>query len=359
MNNDICFVAPSLGGGGAERNILNISNQLSKLGYKVHIVVLEQSGTYTKELDPNIVVTVSPSKRARNLPTFLVKYIKQHAIKVVFSSTGYVNFACALASYFCGNTRFVCRESNTLSSVISHYSKYKKTILLMLYKVLYKKFHAVVAQSVEMKEDLCKTINFSDKKTHVINNVLDIEGIDNKKVETFHDFFIDHKAVKLVAFGRLEHQKGYFRMLQAMSLLPEKYVLSIYGTGSLKEQLEEKIVSLGLTDRVFLCGTVDNPYKIMMNKDLLLLTSFYEGYPNVVLEAAYCGLPVVAMSAPGVDQAIDREIGMVSSQSTSDFSEAVKTAYELDYNKNSMASYIRSNFSVSNVVKKYEELFYG
>ncbi|TYC75964.1 glycosyltransferase family 4 protein [Stappia sp. BW2] len=106
---------------------------------------------------------------------------------------------------------------------------------------------------------------------------------------------------RLVAVGRLDHQKGFDLLIDAMALVREKQPearLTIYGEGAARASLEAQRDRLGLQDVVSLPGKSTKPGEWIRNSDILVLSSRFEGFPNVVAEAVVSGLPVVAFDCP-------------------------------------------------------------
>ncbi len=105
----------------------------------------------------------------------------------------------------------------------------------------------------------------------------------------------------LVAMGRLTHQKGFDNLLQAFQLIaphhPDWHLL-ILGEGELQAELEQMRRLLGLVQQVSFLGLVQNPFDILKQAQLFVLSSRFEGFGNVMVEALACGLPVVATDCP-------------------------------------------------------------
>lgn len=105
----------------------------------------------------------------------------------------------------------------------------------------------------------------------------------------------------IVAMGRLSFQKGFDILLKAFAKLKDKHFqwkLFILGEGSLRSELEIMSQSLKIDDRVTFLGNVKNPYAHLKQANLFVLSSRYEGFPNVLCEAMACGLPVVSTNCP-------------------------------------------------------------
>ena len=105
---------------------------------------------------------------------------------------------------------------------------------------------------------------------------------------------------RFVAVGRLEHQKGFDRLIRAFAALPPDLAaeLTIFGTGPLGDSLQQQIRSIGATGRIRMAGQAASPSAWLGAGDVLVLSSRFEGFSNVAAEAATSGLPVVAFDCP-------------------------------------------------------------
>lgn len=120
-----------------------------------------------------------------------------------------------------------------------------------------------------------------------------------------------HSEVKRFIFvGRLTHQKNWHTMIKAFSRLSvnQPWKLVICGDGEDRQALEEEILNLGIKDHVELKGFCDNIYQEISDSDFLLLPSWYEGMPNVVLEAMALGVPCGVSLIPAHESLFDRSI---------------------------------------------------
>jgi len=106
---------------------------------------------------------------------------------------------------------------------------------------------------------------------------------------------------QVIAVGRYVHQKGFDMLISAWQKVREKHsdwILNIYGEGDLKKDYEQQITELGLTENCFLKEPVKNIFDKYAESSIFLLSSRYEGFGMVIVEAMSCGLPVVSFSCP-------------------------------------------------------------
>ena len=206
-----------------------------------------------------------------------------------------------------------------------------------------------------MKKDLVENYQIKSEKITVINNPIDFENIKRLSNISSKDLF-DKSKINLLAVGRLSHQKGFDTLLEIMKELDDKYFLSILGQGPDEEKLKSMIKDFSLESKVKLLGFQDNPYIYMKQADIFVLSSRFEGLPNVVLEANACGTTVIAFDCPGGTNEIiiDGENGYLAKcQDKNDFIDKLKKIHlEKEINQT-----ILNKYEVSQIVQNYENLF--
>jgi glycosyltransferase involved in cell wall biosynthesis len=137
----------------------------------------------------------------------------------------------------------------------------------------------------------------------VIPNPVDVEGVTEQAGRPAPSLppAVEGAAIRFLAVGRLEPQKDHATLLRAFALLRARGVdaaLVLAGDGSRRAALAGLAAELGVADRVALVGFVDNPYPLYRWATALVLSSRFEGSPNVVLEALALGVPVVSTDCP-------------------------------------------------------------
>ena len=134
----------------------------------------------------------------------------------------------------------------------------------------------------------------------IIPNPVDLDIISSKVNSIDAPF--RRGGIRLLAAGSLTRQKGFDLLIEAMASLLKinrEIHLTILGDGPEKENLENQIRSLHLSGSITLAGLQENPFPYLYHADLFVLSSRWEGLPNVVLESLACGRPVVAFDCPG------------------------------------------------------------
>ena len=177
-------------------------------------------------------------------------------------------------------------------------SLWQKHLFWPLARKIYKQAKKVVAISNVIAAELQKTLSLSFEKFKVIHNPIVLDEIHKKS--SFTSEALPTTYPRLVAVGRLMPQKSYPLLLKALRIvITEKPVhLYVLGEGTERSYLERLIENLDLKPFIHLLGFQSNPYAYMRQADIFVLSSDYEGFGNVIVEAMALGLPVIATDCP-------------------------------------------------------------
>jgi glycosyltransferase involved in cell wall biosynthesis len=178
-----------------------------------------------------------------------------------------------------------------------------------------------------------------------------------KAPATGHD-----KIYKLVTVTRLSEEKGIERLIHAVGLLSIPFQFFIIGGGKRKGYLQKLVAELQLQDHVFFKGQVEDPFSGMEDADLFLMGSYYEGFPNVLLEAGALGIPAIAFDVPGgISEIItEGENGrLVEDNDIIAFAAAIRNSLSANFNRNKIIESTQERFSVNRLVAQTEKLLTG
>lgn len=273
--------------GGAERVAANLSDELSKK-YKVILV------TYTpptkNDYSCSVKRIIVDEKKSRFFKyNYVIRNLKK--IKKKYHITHSISF-CSKANYLNVMSRV---NDKTIISIRS-YLKYSEVDqqYYRLNKVAGKYCDEEVVVSSQLIEEQINEYNSSKDKIKVIHNFVDKEKID-KCLKEKNNVILSKNTI--INVGRLSNQKGQKYLIRAMSFVVKKVPdaeLIILGKGELEEELKKEINALHLEKNVKLLGYKSNPYIYMKQASCFVLSSFFEGMPNVILEAMYTGLPIIS-----------------------------------------------------------------
>jgi glycosyltransferase involved in cell wall biosynthesis len=174
-------------------------------------------------------------------------------------------------------------------------------------RVGYRLVDAIVTTSAGVADDLVARFGVARDRISVLHNPVDLTSIATAAAEPLdraHDWLWSHPVI--VAAGRLADAKNYPLLLDAFALVRARLSakLFILGDGEREPALREQVDCLGLGGSVVFCGFQRNPWRYIARADILALSSRYEGFGNVLIEAMACGVPVVATSSPGTREII-------------------------------------------------------
>lgn len=163
-----------------------------------------------------------------------------------------------------------------------------------------------------MYDELANKMHIPKQKIEKINNPLDFKYIQ-KMCAFGSEIVLPNNKINILTIGRLTYQKGFDLLLTAFSKIEnEKYHLTIIGEGEQKSELIKLSNDLNIADKVSFISETNNPYAVMRSADVFVSSSRWEGYPNVVIEAIACGLPVVANDYPGgIKEIINSNNGII------------------------------------------------
>lgn len=300
----VFFVIPSLGGGGAERVVTTLSQFIDKRRFDITLILVNaQNAVFLKDIPPEIEVIDLALPRVRSAAFKILQLVWQRKPHIVFSTLSHLNLMlCLLRPFFPQGVKLVGRETSVVSESLN--GKPARGLWSAAYRWIYPRLDYLVCQSIDMRNDLLNNFSFPASNACIINNPVDVDRVRQLAAllpdQSHWVKFASDTDIRLVVAGRLVQQKGIDMLIQAVALCknPKVRVL-VLGHGPLKDKLLELAARLGVASQVRLAGFEANPYPYIASADALVLSSRYEGFPNVVLESLACGTPVIAMPAPG------------------------------------------------------------
>ena len=298
----IAIFVPSMGGGGVERVMADLANRFVTRGLEVDLVLAEATGPYIAMIAPEVRLVDLGAKRViASLPA-LMRYLRKEKPCAMLSAMDHVNVVAILARLLTQvNMRLVVSVRNTISISFSQAASRRVRLLPILMRLFYPLADSLVAISRGVADDLSHTIGLHRERIEVIYNPVDIHNLNEKaEAEINHGLINTAGPPFLLGAGRLSPQKDFATLIQAFAVLRRKRPvrLMILGEGDLREELEVLVRKLDIEDAVELPGFVDNPFVYMKHAAVFILSSRWEGFGNVLIEAMACGTPVISADCP-------------------------------------------------------------
>ena len=302
----VCFVLPSLNGGGAERAAVNILNALDPARWDRSMYLFQREGPYLDQLDPRIALSSGDRQSRAGRWLDLRRFLRASRPDLVVSFLSYFSVLTAARAAGIG-ARVVFNQQTPMTAFLRdadyHWRRaWHRRLFAVVARVGYRLADRIVTTSKGVADDLVAEFGVAASRIQIVHNPVDLELIAQAVREPIDPAFeCDWTHPVVVAAGRLADAKNYPLLIDAMAVLRERVParLFILGTGELEPSLRLRIAERNLSDAVVLCGFQSNPWKYIARADVFALTSQYEGFGNVLVEAMACGVAVVATRSPG------------------------------------------------------------
>jgi len=288
----ITFITASLGSGGSERVVSLLSNSLSQRGHQLEIICLKYNDVFYS-LAENIKITLAKKEVLSSNPIAEIRWLRKHIKKsetnivIAFTEGVYCMTICSLLGT---NIPVISSERNDPSS-FSIPRKILRKIFLPITDWL-------VVQTQRIKETLSKRMQ---KKTSIIVNPVNEDVFNVKDIE---------RSNQIISVARLYPQKNQSMLIHAFSMLSNDFPdwnLVIYGEGPSREDLEDEIKSLKMSERIKLPGRSKDVIDRLNESKIFCMSSDYEGMSNSMIEAVCVGLPIVSTRVSGSDELVSNE----------------------------------------------------
>lgn len=363
----ILFVIPNLGGGGAEKVLVNLVNFLDKSKYEIEIKTLFSENINRKFLKDNIKLTTCFGKQFRGnrilfklfSPKFLYKKLIKGNYDIIVS---YLEGPGERIVSACTNpdtklVNWIHVEQHDIKTGAASYRSVKE-----FYKSI-SRFNFTAFVSETIKDDYLGFVDLHHKNG-VIYNTNDVGYIINKSIEKIDENVLP-VGLNVFSVGRLTPAKGFDRLIKIhKKLISEglKHNLIILGEGEQKEELLLLCKGLGVDDSVHFLGFKSNPYKYLSHADLFVCSSRREGFSTAVTEALILGVPIVSTLCSGAEELLGKnnEFGIICENSEYGIYKGMRkmlATHEILKKYKELARIRGKAFSIESTVTKVEELF--
>lgn len=358
----ILFFIVDLGGGGAEKVLVNLVNNLSPSKYDITIRTLFDKGVNRKLLKSHV----------HYKPCFPFSPLKgfTHILKLFSPSTLYrlfikKSYDIEIAFMHHTPTRILAGGS---SDIPKYAWVHTKSVSPKIYRSerelieCYKKYNGVAFVSEDAQTTFKTDFNLHLINDRVIHNVVDSDEIKRVASEQI-DLNLIPNTIKLCSVGRLSPEKGYDRLINILGKLKEEdynnWHLYLLGTGSEEQKIKDLCQKRGILDKVTLLGYQNNPHKFVSKMDLFVCSSYTEGYSTAVTESIIVGTPILTTKCSGMQEILgDSGAGIITENSEEGLHEGLKIllANPDKIQAMSICAKERSKvFSASQSIKEFEQ----
>lgn len=365
----ISIVLHDLRGGGAEKMMVRLANQLAENGDSVEMILLTAGGVNKPFLRKSVTLVELNSTRTLSAFSPLRKHLKASQPDGILAALTHVN---VITSVVCASLGWLSRlsvsERNTFSldRKVNNGLVMKATYAIapFIYRFIP---NPVIAVSKGVADDLvaCSVVRQKDVCS-ASNPVITNETLEAAKQQAKHPWLTNKTGKTVVAVGRLSDQKGFDMLIDAFATVLKEVDarLVIFGEGELRDELQRKIEQHNISQSVDLAGYTDNPIAEIKQADLFVLSSRFEGSPNVLVEAMSVGCKVAAFDCPsGPMETLDggNVAPLIEYKNVSALAQTIQAELATDNsleNRNRIIGAVE-RFSAENSANEYRQLIFA
>lgn len=312
----VLFVVGSMGGGGAERQIVEILKRLDRSRFRPVLYLAHKQGELLGEVPADVPIYsfwddfagtirskvhywLGTTDRARWRQ--MAEVMRRERIDLVYDQLFLATLDAAQACRRAGRPRISVCQYEPMADVREFAQRHPLDQALAVARDAYSSADRAIAVSQGVRDSLIRDIGVPPERIEVHYNLVDLEEAERRSRESDPGF--DPGRFHLLTVARLADQKGHVFLIEAVDRLVRRegrteLLWHIVGTGPLEEPLRADVRRRGLEQHIRFEGFCPNPYPFYRHANLFCLPSKNEGLPCVLLEALACGLPVLSTDCP-------------------------------------------------------------
>lgn len=301
----VTLVIPSIAGGGAEKMVINLANELAKKINKVTIFSLTNNSDYESLIDKKVKLIKLPFTRIRFSWFILFKYLIKEKHHTIISFTRDTNVILGCLNILLISRHDLIFREETIKACREYLDKnYKENFLYRLFLTLiYLNSRCIISQCKEMERDIKNMLLFNFSEFQIINNPIIKDNLNINLIKRIEDPWFKNKNIKVILFlGRLAKIKNIQTIIKAFNKLKIYFPntrLMICGQGKEEKRLKQLVLDLGLENYVSFKGFVKNNYEYFKSADIVCMSSLAEGTGNSIIEAMRVGVKIVCSKMKG------------------------------------------------------------
>lgn len=324
----ILFLIQTLGGGGAERVLVNLVNNMDSSKFDITVLTMFEGGVNRELLSDHIrykcrnlkmfsgvskVITALPSSLSYKYFVGKEKYdiavAYMHSLPVVVLAGCKEEKTKKIAWLHCGDMKAIPSRYIETETAKKRWDSFDRIACVSDYSA------KAFSEAVGLKEKLVTVYNTND--------------CARIKEQAAEEATVPSGAPVIVSVGRFTHEKGYLRLLSISKRLKDDgfdHVIMLIGDGAEREMLKSEAEKLGISDSVVFTGFQKNPYKYLAKSDIFVCSSFTEGLSTATTEALLLELPIVSTDVSGAKEILgeNNEWGIVTDLDDDSLYEGIK-----------------------------------
>jgi glycosyltransferase involved in cell wall biosynthesis len=297
----VIFVSYS-GQGGVERVVNLLSRDFLERGVKVDLLTPRITVEHLEDIPPGVNIVHLKARHTYTALCPLARYLRRERPDAVLAVKHRAIVTAVLAGILSGfKGRIVGNIHTTVSAGLVYSNFMKRFFYLSEMRVFYRLAHAIVGVSRGVAEDIKDITGLDSERVKAIHDpVVTPEIFEQGRQPLDHPWFSDKKIPVILGIGRLTKQKDFHTLINAFAQVRKTHVcrLVILGDGSDLDSLRSLAVKKGVQDDTDFPGFQKNPYAYLSRASLFVLSSRWEGFGMVIVEALALGIPVVSTDCP-------------------------------------------------------------
>ena len=297
----ISLLLPDVRGGGVERIRIVLAHEFARAGHEVEFVLMQARGELLDETREHFSVVDLATSRARALPLALSRYLRRRRPDALLAAMWPLTVIAPLAARLSGHRcKVLVSEHNSLSVQYRDWGRAHRVALRASMAVGYRLVDHRVGVSSGVANDIARLSGLRQDAFDVIHNpVPPRPEPSSEAIYNAEALWSGLKGSRIVTVGSMKAQKNHSLLLRAFARLDRpKARLMFVGDGAGRDAILSLAQDLGVADRVIVAGFHPDPTPFYKTADLFVLSSDYEGFGNVLVEALACGTPVVSTDCP-------------------------------------------------------------
>lgn len=297
----IVFALPDLRGGGAERMSLDLARAFAALDHKVEFVLMRAEGDFLGDALRDFSVFDLGVNHTRQVPRALGQYLRTKSPIALIAHMWPLTSAAVIGRALSNrNCPLLLIEHNTLSRQYASWGKFHNLMMRATMTATYRWADRVAAVSEGAAQDTARLAGLSTSKVTILHNPIPQRLTPNREALAKAEIaWRGVRGTRILTVGSLKEQKNHSLLLRAFAQLPcPDARLMLVGQGKEEARLHALAADLGIEEKLIFSGFHTDPSAFYETADLFVLSSDYEGFGNVIVEALSCGLPVVSTDCP-------------------------------------------------------------